>query len=238
MAAVVYRHWLQMRTRLMIAGLALALLSVVYLLALSIATWPEQPGPAGALVTAHIWLSGMTALFAGLLLGGTGIRADDLERGRPSLYYTLTLPVSRFAWIGTRMAVAYAATVALFTGMLVVQSVALLVIDQPVSLGTMAASSALAGLLALAMQAVLGLLLPLWDERLGLIASVAVFVAAVMSISAGFNDNIDAWSYGWTPAALTFMAGQPVQWSAVWVLALIVAASVSLAALIARRKDF
>jgi hypothetical protein len=102
----------------------------------------------------------------------------------------------------------------------------------------MAASSALAGLLAVAIQAVLGLLLPLWDERLGPIASVAVFVAAVMSISAGFNDNTDAWSYEWAPAALTFIAGQPVQWSAVWGLTLIVAGALPMAALIARRKDF
>lgn len=236
--AILYRHWLEMRGVLVAAGVVVALLSMFNLVAFSLVPMGWTGAEPFVPRVDHNWSSGAAALFVGLLLGGTGVRTGVFEPGHPSLYYTLTLPASRFALIWTRLALACAATAALFTVMLVVNGLALRLTGHGVSPGAMAASSFLAGLLAVAMQAALGLLLPLWDERLAPWAIAAVVVAVVLSVGNVANDNTAAWSYGWAPTAITFIAGPPASWSgAVGALALIVAASLSIAAFITRRKD-
>lgn len=237
--AILYRHWLEMRGGLAAAGVVVALVSMFNLVAFSLVpiAWANAERVASSID--HNWSSGAAALFLGLFLGGTGLRTNSFPPGHPSLYYTLTLPASRFALICTRLVVACAATAALFAAMLVVNGLALLVTGHGVPLGAMAASSFLAGLIAVTIQAVLGLLLPLWDERLAQWAIAVGFVAIAFSVTNVANDNTATWSYDWIPAAITFIASPPATWSgAVGALALIIVASVSVASLIARRKDF
>ena len=237
--AIWYRHWLEIRFAATVAGIAVGLLCLLHVTVVSLGATGAPPEPDRIpWLVGYAWSFGAAALFAGLLLGGTGIRTGGLEPGHPSLYYTLTLPASRFGLIWTRFAVAAAAAAALLAAMLTAGAVALLVTGQDVPVGVLAASGIRAGLLAVALQAVVGLLLPLWDARLGPLAFVAVVVAGLVSAGNVFNDNTAAWTYGWTPAALAFIAGRPVSWGVAGVLALMVAASLSLAALSARRKDF
>lgn len=231
--AIFYRHWLEIRFRLMIAAVVLVPLCLFYL-----GVAANAGGPGISPSVAHTWLAGAVALFVGLLFGGTGVRASFMAPGHPSLYYALTLPASRLALIWTQQVIAFAAAVGLLAAMLTLNCLALLATGQSVPLGAMAAASCLAALVALALQAVLGLLIPLGSERLGPMAVAAVLGAVIISVGHVNNDNTDAWTYGWTPTVTGFISSQPVPWRGVWTLALIVAASTSIATLIARRRDF
>ena len=104
-------------------------------------------GPARFLPwAAHTWVSTGAAVIVGIFLAGTGIRTNGFQPGHRSMYYTLTLPISRFGLIWTRFASACAAVYVLFAAMLVLDCAVLLVMRQPVPLGPMAMSSFLAGL--------------------------------------------------------------------------------------------
>jgi ABC-type transport system involved in multi-copper enzyme maturation permease subunit len=174
-------------------------------------------------------------VLAVLLLGGTGVRTD-LVPGHPSLYYTLTLPVSRFALIWSRFAIALAATVALFAGLLAAALVALLMTGQAASVGEIVKSSLLIGLFAVALQTVVGLLIPMWDDRLGPWAFVIVFVVVILSVGAYFNEDTEAWP--WLAPLMAFIASPPAPWNVLGGAVLIVALSLSIAALMVRKKDF
>ena len=207
--AIWYRHWLEIRFPLTLAVLTVALL----------------------------WRVPVTALILGLALAGTGVRTGSPLPGHPSLYYTLTLPAARFALIWTRLAVAAAATASLFAALLTADAVALLVTGQGVPLGAMAASAVLAVLVAVALQAVI-LLLSLWNEQLAPIVLIAGFLAFMWSLGNVVNDNTTALTYRWALAARSVLAGDAAPWSVAGILVLIVAASLCLAAVTARRQDF
>ncbi len=234
--AIWYRHWLEIRFPVTIAGIVVALLC---LLAVTV-VWLGAAGPPRELdrspwVAGHIWSSGAVVLFLGLLLWGSGVRTA----GHPSLYYTLTLPAARFTLIWTRFAVGAAATAALFAALLAAGAAALLVAGRGAPLGAMATTSVLAGLLAVSLQAVL-LLLSLWDtERLGaptLTSGVVVGSFVGWSLGKVISDNTEP--YDLTPAVLSVIASQTAPWNIAGVLVLIVAASLCLAAVTARRRDF
>lgn len=236
--AILYRHWLDMRVALAAGVVVVVLLSMFNFAAFSLVPMMWAGDERVVSGVDHAWSSGAAALFLGLILGGTGVRTG-FAPGHPSLHYTLTLPASRLALLWTRLAAGGAATVALLAVMLIVNGVGLLVTGHGVPPGTMAGSSFLAGLLAVAIQAVVGLLLPLWDERLKQWAIVAVVTAVILSVGNVVNDNTAALSYGWAPAAIAFLGSPPATWSvAVPVLAVIVAASLFLAGRVVRSKDF
>lgn len=238
--AILYRHWLEVRGKLIAGGIVGILLSILDVAAVSFGT---QPGSEGFPLVAHIWLSGVAALFAGLFLGGTGIRTDTIEPGHPSLYYTLTLPVSRFALIWTRSAIALAATLALFAAMLVAVLIALLTTGLGVPPGEMAKASLLIGLLAVPLQAVVGLLAPMWDDRLRPLALALALSVVAFSVIAYLNyDPGDLpWlvlGLPWLAPAMAFIGSPPDPWHALGAAVLIVALSLSISTLIARRRDF
>ena len=224
--AIWYRHWLEIRIPVTIAGIAVApLCLIVVTAALVPGGLPpdlDRPWAAG-----HIGLFSLV-LAVSLVLGGTGVRTGMASR-HPSQYYTLTLPAARFTLIWTRFVVGAAPTAALFTVLLAAGTAALLATGRSVPLGAMAATSVVAGLLAVALQAI-NVLLALWNEWLAYWACPAGVVALFMATS----------EYGWTPRTLSDMvlSGEAAPWGVAWILVLIVAASLSVAAVTARRQDF
>lgn len=229
--AIWYRHWLDIRLPVTIAYIVVAPLC---LLPAAVALLTLLPGlrlpPEQRWVAIHITLS-MSVLLGILALGGTGVRTVAAFQTRhPSLYYTLTLPAGRFTLIWTRFVVGAAVTAALFTALLAAGTAPLLATGRSVPLGAMAATSVVAGMLAVALQAVFGVLLSLWDEWLSVAVYYAGFLAFLMAVPT------DSWMP--TTLAVIVLAGEAAPWGVAWILVLIVAASLCLAAVTARRRDF
>jgi hypothetical protein len=235
-----YRHWLEIRIGLKASLICAAMVCLLYpVLLLGGFNWfvasgrvtdelraftPRLPGMGPELFFAwatHVCISTGTALFVGFLLGGTGIRTN-LVPGAGSIYYTLTLPVSRFDLMWTRFAAACAGVFVVLAAMLVFDSATLVVMGRSAPLGPMAASSLLAGLLAVPVMAVFTLLIPLWEVK-------AFFPVFMMAMVAMFQF--------WTPAA-RFVASPTIPWNGIGQLLLIVGAAVSIAAVVAEKKDF
>jgi hypothetical protein len=174
-----YRHWIEIRSGLCVAAVFMTLMCLLFLVevfggtssyahtgqivsALNALTpqlaamGPERFLPWGA----HTWASAAAAVMVGIFLAGTGIRTNGFQPGHLSMYYTLTLPISRFELMWTRFVSACAAVYVLFAGMLVVDCAILLMMRQPVPFGRMALSSFLAGLFAVAAMAVFQVLVP------------------------------------------------------------------------------
>ena len=233
MPAILYRHWLEIRFPVAIAGIAVALLCL-FPVAVALLTLLAGVG----LPPEHVWVaihigSSMFVLLGGFpLLGGSGVRTVLFATAtrHPSLYYTLTLPAGRFTWIWTRFVVGATATAALFTALLAATTATLLATGRGVPLGAVAATSVVAGLLTVALQAVFSVLLPLWNERLSVTVYYTGFVIFLMAVPA------DSWMP--TTLAVMVLGGEAAPWSVAWILVLIVAASLCLAAITARRHDF
>ncbi len=219
--AIWYRHWLEIRLPVTIAGIAEAPLCLL------LATAPLFPwaGPPRVWVAAYIGLSTFV-VFGSLMLAGTGVRTIAASR-HPSLHYTLTLPAARFTLLWTRFVVGAGSTAMLFAALLTAGATGMLATGRGVALGAMAATSIVAGLLAVALQAV-AVLLTLRNERL----APWVFNAGVVTLL------IAAPPFEPTPLAAMVMAGEAALWRVAWVLVLIVAASMCLAAVTVRRHDF
>ena len=237
--AIWYRHWLEIRFKVTIAGIAVALLCLLPVtVVLTGAAGPPPELDRSPWVVSHVWSSG-AVLFVSLVLWGTGVRTGIMAPDHPSLYYTLTLPAARFTLIWSRFVVGAAATASLFAALLAAGAAALLVAGRSAPLGAMAATSVLAGLLAVALQAVI-LLLSLWDtDRLGPASSNGVLVGGtIVGLSLGRVISANTEPFALTPAVLSVIASRTAPWSIAGVLVLIVAASLCLAAVTARRRDF
>ena len=236
-----YRHWIEMRGGLCVAAGSMALMCLLFPVFVGGSTsWFAQSGriirelnaltpqltamgPARFLPWAvHTWVSAGAAIFVGIFLGGTGIRTNGFQPGHPSMYYTLTLPISRFELIWTRFASACAAVYALFAAMLALNCAVLLVMGQPVPLGPMAVSSFLAGLLVVPAMAVFGVLVSLWKEQLG-----GLYVLAIVA----------AIQWAW-PTLLRFAGSQGIPWLSIGTILLVTGAALSAAAILARRQEF
>ncbi|MBZ5634122.1 MAG: hypothetical protein LAO55_13460 [Acidobacteriia bacterium] len=236
-----YRHWIEMRSGLCVAAIFMALMSLLCQLLVSGGThWFAQSGhiikeldvltphlaamdPAHFLPWgAHTWASAAAAVIVGIFLAGTGIRTNGFQPGHKSMYYTLTLPISRFELVWTRFASACAALYILFAAMLVVDCAFLLVMRQPVPLGPMAVSSFLAGLFVAPVMAVFGVLVALWKEQW----SGLVFVAIAATTQ---------WAW---PTLLRFTGSQDIPWLWIGAIFLITGAALSTAAILARRQEF
>jgi hypothetical protein len=237
-----YRHWIEMRGGLRVAAVFMALMCLLFPVAVRGGTnWYAHSGriiselnaltpqlaamgPARFLPWgAHTWVSAWAAIIVGIFLAGTGIRTNGFQPGHPSMYYTLTLPISRFELIWTRFASACAAVYVLFAAMLVIDCAVLLIMRQPVPLGPMALSSFLAGLLVVAAMAVFGVLIPLWKEQV----SALLFVLAISA----------AIQWAWAPI-LRFAGSLDIPWLWIGAIFMVTGAALSTAAILARHEEF
>lgn len=237
-----YRHWIEIRSGLCVAAIVMALMSMLFPVVVGGSTgWYAHSGrviteldaltphltavgPARFLPWgAHTWASAAAAMMVGLFLGGTGIRTNGFQAAHLSMYYTLTLPISRFELIWTRFASACAAVYVLFAAMLVVNCAILILMHQPVPLGPMAVSSLLAGLLVVPVMAVFGVLVPLWKEQVSGLLFVLAIGAAV--------------HWAW-PTILRFAGSLDIPWLSIAAILLITGAALSAAAILARRQEF
>jgi hypothetical protein len=181
-------------------------------------------GPARFLPwAAHTWVCAATAIGVGIFLAGTGIRTNGFQPCHLSMYYTLTLPLSRFELIWTRFASACAALYVLFAAMLVVDCSILILMHQPVPLGPMAVSSFLAGLLVVPVMAVFGVLVPLWKEQVSGLLFVLAIGAAV--------------HWAW-PSILRFAGSLDIPWLSIGAIFVVTAAALTAATILARRQEF
>lgn len=211
-AALWYRHWLEIRGGLLVAFIGVALLSAAYPF--------FAAGGDGRLP--HVWLSSAASWALGVFVWGTGVRTNALQPNHPSCQFTLGLPVSRVRLILTRLAAACAALVALFTVMLVSNTLALLLMGRAPAFGAMAGSSALAALLVAAIVTMWGMVSLVGENHFGWVYPV-VFIAALY------------WAW---PATTAFVGSPEVPWTALTTLALVIAAALLASVVIAYRKDF
>ena len=237
-----YRHWIEMRGGFRVAAIFMALLCPLFQLMVRGGTsWYARSGriisELNALApqvfamgpeqflpwAAYTWVCAASAIIVGIFLAGTGIRTNGFQPGHSSIYYTLTLPISRFELIWTRFASACAAVYALFAALLVVDCAILALMRQPVPLGPMAASSFLAGLFVVGVMAVFGVLIPLWREGV----SGLLFVLA---ISAAIH-------WGWA-SILRYAGSLDIPWTWIGAILLLAVAGLSSAAMLARRQEF
>ena len=236
-----YRHWIEMRGGLRVAAILVAFMCLLFPVLVSSGTnWYAHSGPIikeYALTpnltamgparfmpwVAHTWVCAAAAVMVGVFLWGTGIRTSGFQLGHPSIFYTLTLPISRFELIWTRFASSCAAVYVLFAAMLVVDCAVLLIMRQPVPLGPMALSSFLAGLLVVPVMAVFGVLVPLWKEQVsGLLFVLAIALAV---------------HWGW-PSILRFAGSLDIPWLWIGAIFLVTGGALSAAAVLARRLEF
>jgi hypothetical protein len=236
-----HRHWMEMRGGLCVAAVGMVVACLLFALVVSGSTsWYAHSGriikeldtltpelaamgstrflPWGA----HTYACAAAAIIVGIFLAGTGIRTNGFQLGHPSMYYTLTLPISRFELIWTRFASACAAVYILFAAMLVVDCAILALMRQPVPFGPMAVSSFLAGLLVVATMAVFGVLLPLWREQMGFLYFLAIAATT---------------QWAW-PTLLSFTGSQVIPWFSIGAISLVPVAALSTAAILARRREF
>jgi hypothetical protein len=237
-----YRHWIEMRGGLCVAASCMAAACLLFAAAVGGSTsWYAQSGrtisefqalvpqftamgPARFLPwAAHTWASAGAAIIVGIFLAGTGIRTNGFQPGHPSMYYTLTLPISRFELIWTRFASACVAVNVRYAATLVADSAIMRVMRQQVPLGPMAVSSFLAGLLVVPVMAVFGVLVPLWKEQVSGFLFVLAIGAAV--------------HWGW-PTLLRFAGSPDIPWMSVAAILLVTGAALSAAAILGRRLEF
>lgn len=226
-APILYRHWLEMRGPLKVGAVLVFLLSIFGFL-LSVAT-PPMVLP----LTAHAWLSGAAGLACALLLGGTGLGALSFT-GCAAASFTLTLPIPRFSWILTRVALGFVATAFLMGAVLAADVAAFG--GGPASFAAMARDSVIIGLVAMTLQVVVGLVLPIWKNWLGPVAISVVFSVFVIFASDALNDIEPP---PWLQAPILALSATPPDlWLTVAVFAVIIGSTVALAVVIAGRRDF
>lgn len=211
-AALWYRHWLEIRGGVFVAFIGVALLSIAYPF--------YAVGNDGRVP--HVWVSSAASWVLGVFVWGTGVRTNALQPNHPSFLFTLCLPVSRVRLILTRLAASCAALAALFTVMLVSNSLALQLMGRAPSFGAMAVSSALAALLVVAIMTSVSVVGLVSENHFGWLYPVAFFAAV---------------SWAW-PATTAFVGSPEVPWSAVATLALVSGVALSASVVMAYKRDF
>jgi hypothetical protein len=169
----------------------------------------------------HVWVSSSASWVLALFVWGTGVRTSSLQPNHPSFQFTLCLPVSRVRLILTRFAAGCAALVALFTVMLVSNSLVLLLTGRAPALGAMAASSALAALIVVAVMTSWGVIGLVDENHFGWVIPVALFSAIF-------------WAW---PSTTAFVGSAEVPWTGIATLALVIGGALSTSVLIAYKRD-
>src|SRR5690606_16838681 len=148
LAAIFYRHWLELRRPVVVLLVAAALMSLLFPWAVhgvssylaetgNLAREVRNVGPAGermprSLVVAwamHVQLLALLTILAPILIVGTGLgepsRSGPLSPRHPSMLFTLSLPLSRATLVVTRFAAALAIAVMLVVLLLVMHVLSL-----------------------------------------------------------------------------------------------------------------
>jgi hypothetical protein len=226
LGATLYRHWLELRL-LVLATLGpwLALCAVTAFLVASLT-------PAISPVLVHAWALSMTVVVAGLVFGGTGLRSG-LEIAHRSVYYTLTLPVSRFMLSWTRLCAAAAIAFALVFGVFIAVVAALWAAGHVVPLRALAASMLVGFAVAATTQALVGLVLPLVTERFSPALVSLIPAAVILAIVRTVDDRSSGWVH-----VVRFLEFQPERWDLVGDLLLVTICSLLTAAVLVRVRDF
>jgi hypothetical protein len=224
--ATLYRHWLELRF-LVLATLGpwLALCALTAFLVIAVP-------PAISPVRVQAWALSMAVVLAGLVFGGTGIRSG-LEIAHRSVYYTLTLPVSRFTLSWTRLCAAAAIAFVLVFGVFIAAVAALWSTGHAVPLRALAASMLLGFAAAAAIQALVGLVLPLVTERFSPALLSLIPAAVILAIISTLNDRSTGWVH-----VVRFLEFQPQRWDVIGALLLVVVCSLTTAAVLVRVRDF
>jgi hypothetical protein len=226
LGATLYRHWLELRF-LVLATLGpwLALCAVTAFLVASLT-------PAISPVLVHAWALSMTVVIAGLVFGGTGIRSG-LEIAHRSVYYTLTLPVSRFMLTWTRLCAAAAIAFALVFGVFIAVVAALWAAGHAVPLRALAASMLVGFAAGVTSQALVGLVLPLVTERFSPALVTLIPVVVILAIVRTVDDRSTGWVH-----VVRFLEFQPERWDLVGALLVVTICSLLTAAVLVRVRDF
>jgi hypothetical protein len=232
-SAVFYRHWLEIRGGLVFLGIVTSIASLIAFAALMSSAGSGQDPFA---LSTHAWMTAIVALLAAIVVTGSGIRTNGFQPGHTSLQYTLTLPVSRSAWILTRFAAGLAGTIAPVAVLLVVDVVGFLVAGNDPPIGRMLHASVTIGLVAVLAGAVCGILLPIWRDWMQTLGATAIFVGMVLYASNALNDY--SLHPGWPRPIVALLESPPDALVLTGATVLIVAGLVSLAVAIARRQDF
>jgi len=226
LGAILYRHWLELRFRI------LATLGPWIVLCGASALAAVQLSPTVPASLVYAWALSIAVLIAGLVFGGTGIRPGP-EAAPRSVYFTLTLPVSRLTLASTRLVVAGALAVTLVLGVLTAVVVALWSGGQHIPFESMAASTVLGLSLAVGIQTVSGLLLPLITVRFSPVILSLSAAGAILAIGQTLNDSSAGWSH-----VVRFLEFQPAQWDVLGLLLVVIAASLAAATVLVRIKEF
>jgi hypothetical protein len=223
---LMYRHWLEIRTRTRGAFVLGSLLSLVNLAA-------AGSGSPGSAMLVHIWLTGIAALYAGLVLGGTGIRSPLVDDRHSSLYFTLALPVPRFSWIWTRLLIGMVVTATLLGSILAAAIVGGFLFAVPGTAVRAGEITLLVGLLVVAVQAA-GMAIGICGNKAGILAAVGLFTVILLAVGGELNDQPVS-----LLAPVVYLArNPPMVWTAMGVTVLAVGLALAAATVIARRKDF
>jgi hypothetical protein len=215
--ALWYRHWLDLRSGFYASVVFVGLMAVGYAVAVYgvldfygdtgryarevmqyrpiLESAPERLIPW----ILHAQFMTLFALLAPLMLHGSGY-ASQQRRGvvgadHPSVGFTLTLPVSRFKMVKTRLGAGAAALAALLTASLAGHVVALLVLGKPIAAGPMTATTVLA--------IVLGVTVLTTITLLGVLAQGQWLGKAMVPV------QLFLWFGAW-PMTITFLAGERV----------------------------
>jgi hypothetical protein len=226
LVAILYRHWLELRFRVLAAALPLIVLcSVTAVVAVALA--PEVP-----VIVVYAWGLSVAAVFAGLVFGGNGMQTG-LEPAQRSVPFTLTLPAGRFTLAWTRLCTAASIAAALVLALMVAVAGALWAAGLNMPLQPMAASTLLGLAAAVALQAVFGLALPLAFERFSPAVLAIVPVAVVLAMGRTLDESFTGWAH-----VVRFLVSQPTRWDVVGLLVSSVALSLIVAVVVLRLRDF
>lgn len=225
LGATLYRHWLELRF-LVLATLGpwLTLCAVTAFLVVAV--------PTVSPVQVHAWALSIAVVLAGVVFGGTGIRSG-FEIAHRSVYYTLTLPVSRFMLSWTRLCTAAAIAFALVLGVFLAVTATLWSAGHAIPLRALAASMLLGFAAATTTQALVGLVLPLVTERFSPALVSLIPAGVILAIVRTLDDRLTGWAH-----VVRFLEFQPERWDLIGALLLITVGSLVTAAVLVRVRDF
>jgi hypothetical protein len=226
LGATLYRHWLELRF-LVLATLGpwLALCGATAFMVVAV---PPTISP----VQVHAWALSLAVVLAGLVFGGTGIRSG-FEIAHRSVYYTLTLPVSRFTLNWTRLCAAAAIAFVLVFGVFIAVVATLWWAGHGIPLRALGASMLLGLAAAVTTQALVGLVLPLVTERFSPALLSLIPGGVILAIVSSFDDRSAGWAH-----VVRFLEFQPERWDVIGSLLLVIACSLATAAVLVRVRDF
>lgn len=245
MAAIWYRHWLELRTITKITCVMTLLAAIGYGFAVygtadyfartgnmtqqiaryeairQMGTGPELvPGAIHALVAAFF------ALWGSSVLAGSGFGQPASARFNPprhsSVYFSLSLPLSRARLQTTRLWAGFGSLLAILGLSLVAHVIALLIVRQPIPILAMGTTTLTAALGGLGLMAFVGFVAAITSEGISGLVSFGVVMSLWLS-RAGWNGIVSF-----------------VQWPRIELLAgaiLTSAALIGLTIVVTRRKD-